>query len=124
VTAPTIANLLLGTKSMNNGTLAQYLSGDIAEMMVYDAALTNSELDRLGYIYICIYVYIHTHYVMRRSRTWLEKLGYICLGARQAGVHMYVLCMYVCIHTHTHIHTHTCECVCVCVYVCIYIYIY
>jgi len=47
-TAPSVAHMLLGVKSMNNGTLAQYLRGDIAEMLVYDAALTNAELDRLG----------------------------------------------------------------------------
>ena len=33
VTAPSIAHLMLGVKSMNNGSLAQYLTGDIAEMM-------------------------------------------------------------------------------------------
>ena len=33
VTAPSVAHMLLGLKSMNNGTSAQYLTGDIAEMM-------------------------------------------------------------------------------------------
>jgi hypothetical protein len=96
MTAPTIANLMLGMKSMNNGTLAQYLSGDIAEMMVYDAPLTNSELDRLGYILICMYVHTHTlnDAPLKNSD---DRLGCIC-------VYEY---SYIYTHTRTYTHTHT-----------------
>ena len=48
VTAPDIAQLMVGLRQWNNGSRPQFLSGDIPEVMVYDAALSNLELDRLG----------------------------------------------------------------------------
>ena len=49
IAAPTIAQLMLGVRAYNDGTSPQYMTGDIAEMMIYDQALTNAELDRLGH---------------------------------------------------------------------------
>ncbi|EKX38196.1 hypothetical protein GUITHDRAFT_115740 [Guillardia theta CCMP2712] len=47
VTPPTIVQFMLGVKAFNNDTNLQYMSGDIAEVLVYNTSLTNLEADRI-----------------------------------------------------------------------------
>jgi len=49
VTPPSIVQFMLGVKAFNNDTNLQYMSGDIAEILIYNVSLTNLEADRLGH---------------------------------------------------------------------------